>query len=197
MKRLALLLALGTAIVAPAVAGPPWITIELKPAGDALAWVRTYHHGTPMPLPLNGTAEGIVNGQRRSIALHFDSTGEMNAFALRRSWGDEGVWVLNLGTPAEHGGAGAVIGVDRSGVAVFVRYPRTYQGITRMATRGEVEQMLAALDQGRQPPTLTGAGFVGRMRMGAPVLVLLALVGGGAKAAGFVLGRRRGAAQPA
>ena len=191
MKRSALLLAFAITAVSPRLAGPPWISVELKPAGDQVAWVRTYHHGTPMPLPLNGTAEGLVNGQRRSVTLSFDSTGEMNAFAIRRSWGDDGVWVLNIGTPAEHGGAGAVIGVDRSGVAAWVRYPRNYQGITRMATRGEVDQLLRALDEGRQPPSMARANLGGMLWTGMPLVLLVSLATIMYKGIAAVRARRR------
>ena len=194
MKRSALLLALSMSLVSPLLAGPPWITIELKPAGDQVAWARTFHHGTPMALPLAGTAEGLVNGQRRTVALRFDSTGESNAFAIPRVWGDQGVWVLNMGiTQGEHGTAGAVIGIDRSGVAVFVRYPRNYQGMSRMATRGEVAGMLEALDQGRQPPTLTGAGVLGTLRLGGPVLVLSLIAWLVIRGGAFVVRRVRSA----
>jgi hypothetical protein len=173
MKRLALLLALTAAAAAPADAkGPPWITIELRPYGDAFVLARTFHHGTPMPLPLSGTAEGLVNGQRRSVPLRFDPTDQMNAFGVPKTWAAEGVWVLNIGTEAEHGGAGVVVGVDRSGTAAWVRFPRSVAGSSRIATRGEIEAMLRALDAGQQPPTLGHIGWVGIVRLVAPVVIV-------------------------
>ena len=174
MKRIALVLTLLAAAATPAVAGPPWITVELRPMGDVVAWARTWHHGTPMALPLTGTAEGLVNGQRRSVPLRFDTTSEANAFAIMRTWGTEGVWVLTFGVSAgEHGNAGAAIGVDRAGTAAFVRFPRTLQGGSRTATRSEIDVMLRALEDGRQPPVLGRAGFGGLLWTFGPVIVLL------------------------
>lgn len=172
MKRLALALALATAVTTPAVAGSPWITIEVRPNGLAFVIARTFHHGTPSGLPLSGTAEGLVNGQRRTMALRFDTTAEANAFGVPRTWSEEGVWVLNIGTAAEHGGAGAVVGIDRSGTLAFVRFPRNYQGSSRVATSAEIETLLRALDSGRQPPLLSGMGLPGVLRTAGPVLLL-------------------------
>ena len=160
MKRTALALLLGAAMATPAFAkGPPWISIESRPYGMYFLIARTYHHGTPMALPLTGTAEGLVGGRRTSVTLRFDQEGDANAFAVANTWGSSGVWVLNIGTSAEHGGAGVVVGVDRTGGQAFVRFPRAAFG-SRMATRAEVDAMLRALEAGQPPPALTAAGSV-------------------------------------
>jgi hypothetical protein len=84
------------------LAGPPWITIEYPgnpfdpQARDAFLVVHAYHHNTPVGLPVSGTAEGIVNGQRRTIALQFQPLKREGAFALRKQWPDEGCWLLAL-----------------------------------------------------------------------------------------------------
>lgn len=86
----------------PVLAGPPWITIEYPgnpfdpQARDAFLVVHAYHHNTPVGLPVSGTAEGIVNGQRRTIALQFQPLKREGAFALRKQWPDEGRWLLAL-----------------------------------------------------------------------------------------------------
>jgi hypothetical protein len=60
--------------------GPPWISIETPPnpfdreSKGALLVVHTFHHGTPIASGVTGTAEGIVSGARRSVALSFQST---------------------------------------------------------------------------------------------------------------------------
>ncbi|HEY2805139.1 MAG TPA: hypothetical protein VGI92_04695 [Gemmatimonadales bacterium] len=155
MKRIALALVIATLTAGTAIAGPPWITIEVRPMGGSFVVAHTYHHGTPMALPLTGTAEGLVDGQRRSVALRFDTTSESNAFAVARSWGESGVWVLNIGTDAgDHGTAGVVVGVDRTGQPAFVRFPRSHNGFSRMATAGEINSMLRTLDAGQQVLTL-------------------------------------------
>ncbi len=182
MKRLTVLLAVAVSVAAPALAGPPWITIEVRPTGGAFVFARTFHHGTPQGMALTGTAEGLVDGQRRSVPLSFERTGESNVFGVPKTWTDGGVWVLNIGTDEDHGGAGVVVGVDRAGTAAFVRFPRSYQGASRIATRGEINALLRALDASQPPPALGGIGFMGILRLGLPPLVLVLLATLAAKA---------------
>jgi hypothetical protein len=96
MYRLALALCLNLAAATPAVAGPPWLTIEFRPNDFAgVMLVRTSHHGEALAMPLTGTAEGLVNGQRRSVALTFNRSADApNAYTVPNTWGAEGVWVL-------------------------------------------------------------------------------------------------------
>jgi hypothetical protein len=149
MKRSILAIALSLAVATPAIAGPPWISIETRPFGGAFLLARTFHHGTPMALPLNGTAEGLVNGRRISVRLRFEQEGDANSFAVPKTWGAEGVWVLNIGVDSsDHGTAGAVVGIDRRGQSAFVRFPRSATGFSRKATGGEVDAMLRELEAG-------------------------------------------------
>lgn len=179
MKRFILAVALSAAVATPAMAGPPWISIETRPYGAAFLLARTFHHGTPMPFPLNGTAEGLVNGRRTSVALRFEQEGDANSFAVPKTWGDAGVWVLNIGLDAgDHGSAGAVVGIGRGGQSAFVRFPRTPTGFSRKATSGEVDAMLRALEAGQQPPALSSFGFspfISRMVAALAALAVLAV----------------------
>lgn len=83
-----------------AVAGPPWISIEtpVNPydasTKDAFLLVHAFHHGTPVGAPVTGTAEGLVNGERRSVTLQFTATSRAGAYALKKQWGDSGLWTL-------------------------------------------------------------------------------------------------------
>ena len=43
---------------------------------------------------ITGRAEGVVNGQRRSIPLELTPTGKAGNYAVRRQWPAEGKWVL-------------------------------------------------------------------------------------------------------
>jgi hypothetical protein len=87
----------------PAPVGPPWISIEYpvnpydQATRDAFLVVHAFHHGTPMAFPVSGTAEGIVNGQRRTITLEFGTTSRTGAFALKKQWPDQGTWTLVIG----------------------------------------------------------------------------------------------------
>ena len=182
MKRLALALACSATIATPALAkGPPWISIEMRPYGTSFLVARTFHHGTPMALPLRGTAEGLVDGRRTSVALRFDGTNEANAFTVPNTWGAGGVWVLNMGASAgDHGSAGVVVGIDRTGAPAFIRFPRGPIGESRLATRGEVDAMLRALEAGQQPPALSVSWwnpFLVRVVATFAALALLTAVG--------------------
>jgi hypothetical protein len=148
------------AIATPLVAGAPWISIEL-PANridpetrGAYLVVRTYHHATPVQLVMRGTAEGLVNSTRRSVALEFRSTSQTGVFALDRTWGDSGPWVLDIRAFNGSAEISAVVGVGTTGEAAFVRVPLTVQGYPRAARHGEVDAMLQALAHGQTPHPL-------------------------------------------
>jgi hypothetical protein len=89
-------------VATPALAGPPWIKIELggnpydRDTRDAFLVVHAFHHGTPTAFPVTGTAEGVVNGERRTIPLTLTKTSREGAFALAKQWPAKGRWVLAL-----------------------------------------------------------------------------------------------------
>ena len=110
--------------------GPPWISIEtpVNPydatTRGAFLVVHEFHHGTPASAPLSGTAEGIVNGERRTIALQFTPTSQGGAYALRKQWGDAGIWTLVI-TVAQHEDdvAQALVELGADGVVARVEVP--------------------------------------------------------------------------
>ena len=161
MKSLSFALAASITLAAPALAGGPWISIEL-PANPyssrgAFVVVHTYQHQTPAPYLVTGTAEGLVNGQRRSLPLTITSTGQGGSMAISKTWPSEGVWVLKLGVDGAE--LGAAVGVGSNGEVAFVRVPLTRGGATRNVARAEVETLLRALEAGQQAPALQAAGW--------------------------------------
>lgn len=139
MTRL-LLGALAAALSAsPAVptatdAGPPWISIEYpvnpydSSTRDAFLVVHAFHHGNPMNFPVSGTAEGIVNGQRRTVPLEFARTSRTGVFALRKQWPGEGAWTLVIGVaqgPEDR--VSAIVELARSGEVARVQVPTRRQ----------------------------------------------------------------------
>ena len=155
--RLALL-ALTAAVTlawAPSSAfGPPWISIEYPPSPydrttrDALLLVHAFHHGTPRDLPARGTAEGIVDGKRRTVKLSFERTSREGVYALKRQWGTAGTWVLSLTVQqGSEDPAGALVELDTRGAVASVRVPtirRDGWDIPRAITSSEIEAALAA-----------------------------------------------------
>jgi hypothetical protein len=191
------LLALLAIAAAPAIAGPPWMSIELpanpfdRTTRGAYAVVHTYHHDVEVPYIVVGTAEGLVNGQRRSVRLQAEPTGRTGSFAIRKNWTDDGVWVLKIGV--EDVEIGMAIGVGSDGQVSFVRVPTSRNGAPRQVARAEVETMLRALAEGRQPPMLAAAGGGYGHAHGGAIAVQLGGLGaiGGALVIGLLVRRRR------
>jgi len=156
-------LALSAAATAtPAHAGPPWISIEL-PANPldpttrgAFLLVHTFHHDAAMTASLSGRAEGLVNGQRRTITLAFDNTARSGVRALRKSWPDGGTWVLVI-TVGEHGDATALVGIGSDGTVRSVKVPTRTDGrhiVPDKVSQSDVDAMLTRLAsaEGRHAP---------------------------------------------
>lgn len=134
--------------------GPPWIAIEhpVNPydqsTRDAFIVVHAYHHGDPTALPLVGTAEGIVSGQRRTVRLNFQRTSRTGVFAVRKQWPTEGIWTLvvavNEGTENT---AQALVDIGADGAVASVRVPTRQQGIHKIpapVAMPEVDRALRA-----------------------------------------------------
>ncbi|HET9386313.1 MAG TPA: hypothetical protein VFO67_14290 [Gemmatimonadales bacterium] len=125
------------ALAAALVVGPPWISIEY-PANPhdrsntgTMLYVHVFHHAQPIAYPLVGTAEGFVNGERRSIKLKFTETARPAVYGLSRQWPTEGVWTLVIkmsrGQNGEDG-ATAVVELGPDGEIASVRVPTRQQG---------------------------------------------------------------------
>jgi hypothetical protein len=153
MRTASLVLSLATLAALPSVAhaGPPWISIELpanpydRATKGAFLVVHAFHHGTPMGFPVSGKAEGIVNGQRKSIDLKFERTERDGAYVLKNQWGNEGEWTLVISVAqGEEDKVTALVQV--SGAEVFsVKVPTEKRGdwdIPKKVTMADVEATL-------------------------------------------------------
>lgn len=162
----ALLLA---ALPATAVAGPPWIAVEL-PANplnattrDAFLLIRTYHHSNAVSARLTGRAIGVVDGQRRTIELAIERTSVPGVYAVRRTWPDEGAWALaiHLGEGTD-GAATALVGIAADGEVRSVRVPTRTDGRhtwPRAASNDEIEGMLSTVSALAAAPTGPKSGL--------------------------------------
>ena len=154
LRPLALAHVLGAgALPAAAVAGPPWISVELpanpfdRASRGAFLLVHAFHHGTELGIPVAGRAEGIVNGQRRTVPLRFEATSRPGVYALQNLWGAEGTWTLVLTAsqgPGDVATALVELSADgRMAVRVPTRPEREGQ-FPRAVTDAEVETALRA-----------------------------------------------------
>ena len=159
--RRSILLAAALAISAttPAFAGPPWISIEL-PANpynsstkDAFCLVRVYHHGDPAYYPVSGTAEGLVNGQRRSIKLTLIDAGMPGVYAVKYEPEATGTWALvfRVGDSDDHGTATMLVALGRDGQILSARVPMRQEGRYQIPDRvtSEVVDRLLREQAGR------------------------------------------------
>lgn len=114
--------------------GPPWISIETPPnpydaaSRGAYLVVHTFHHGDAVASGVTGTAEGIVNGARRSVSLAFDTTSKRGSYALRKQWPSDGVWMLVINTGGRTSGVTALVDIGPRGDVAGVRVPTRQDG---------------------------------------------------------------------
>jgi len=93
--------ALLLAIASPALAGGFQLSVE-TPTGstdpqlkDVVLIARTYGCHQPADAKLSASAEGFVDGNRKSLPLELRSIGS-GVYAIKQQWPSEGTWVLAL-----------------------------------------------------------------------------------------------------
>ncbi len=200
----AMTLSFGLVLAAPAVAGPPWISVEYpanpfdEATRGALALIHTYHHGRSVSFPLEAVAEGFLDGGRTSRDLRVVETSRAGVYAVRGDLPAEGVWVLvvEIADTEVDTRVTALVALDENREITAVRVPHRVEGrwiIPRAASTEEVEALLAstaALAQARRDAGLTRTTGVGTGELaGLGALVLLPL-------GAFTLGRRRARGRP-
>lgn len=85
-----------------ALAGGFWVTVYSAGAPvargipDTALVVAAEGCHNPADARLEGTAEGMVDGKRQSIALKFTPTSKPGVYAIKKQWPSEGNWVLSI-----------------------------------------------------------------------------------------------------
>ena len=140
--------------LAAALVGPPWISIEypVNPYDasmrGAFLLVHAFHHGTPAGFPIDGTAEGIVNGERRTVRLEFRETSRPGVYALKQMWPTQGVWTLVIrATQGHQDGATAVVELAADGQIASVKVPTARRGewtVPASVSMADIEAALRA-----------------------------------------------------
>lgn len=150
-----LLLLVASAV--PALAGPPWVSIEM-PANPfdsatrgAYFIVRTYHHGNPVALQVRGRMEGIVDGRRVTRAITFERTRTAGLWALKTAPPEDGAWVVVVFAGDGDYSATALVDVS-DGVVQGIEVPTrpinidgVMVGSPREVRPSEIEARLTAL----------------------------------------------------
>jgi hypothetical protein len=130
---------------------PPWLSIEspVNPydasARGALLLVHaTFREGPSKLADVTGSAEGVVNGARRSVQLRFENTNRPDVYALRPQWPAEGRWVLRINLRSTT----ALVALDPAGHVASIQVPTEITGagdrVPRAVTTREVDSLLTA-----------------------------------------------------
>ena len=104
---------------------------------------RTEGCADPAKAQIRGTAEGIVKGARRSVALKVAAMSKPGVYAVYQNWPAEGEWLVNLKGTCGEANAGAIVPIGPKG---FIRESSKF--FPRQATDAEIETSLKALAQG-------------------------------------------------
>jgi hypothetical protein len=105
---------------------------------------RTEGCAEPATPQIASTAEGLVNGGRRSVPLKVMTMSRPGVYAVPQSWPGEGDWVVTLNGTCASASAGAIVPIGPRG---FIRESSTF--FRRPVTNQEIESALAALSRGR------------------------------------------------
>jgi hypothetical protein len=94
---------------------------------------------------VDGTAEGLVQGARKSVALKLVAMSTPGVYAVYPTWPADGDWVVSLHGACAGATAGALIPIGPGG---FIRASSRF--FPRPATAPELDAALQALSQGRR-----------------------------------------------
>jgi hypothetical protein len=104
---------------------------------------RTESCVDPAKSQISASAEGIVKGARRSVALNVMAASKPGVYAVNQSWPAEGDWVVILKGTCGGESAGAIVPMGPKG---FIRESSKF--FSRPATDAEIDTSLKALAQG-------------------------------------------------
>lgn len=155
-RTLALFTALTLTAFSVALAGPPWIAIEFpanpfdRASRDAFLTVRTYHHGEVMAMTVTGTAEGVVDGKRQSMALDVRPGSQAGAYTVHWHRPALGRWVLVIKSASgRESEATAVVEISPEGGIAGVTVPTHAIGGGWISPRAVAAAEIDGLLQGR------------------------------------------------
>ena len=129
--------------IGPPVAAGTGSTVTKQFKKNVVLVVRPRVCDAPGRVQISGTAEGLVNGARQSIALDLIPVDPVaGVYAALQQWPDRGHWVLQLNGSCPSPKASASTLVPMNG-STFIR--EKTQVLREPATPQQVEAALAAL----------------------------------------------------
>jgi len=95
-RMLAAAAALSVSLVPAALAGGTHVKVS-GPAKDGRTYlVHTYACSNPAALRVTAWAEGLVDGQRRTVPVTLRKSREKGVYVLTRTWPERGTWALRM-----------------------------------------------------------------------------------------------------
>ena len=142
-----------------AMFGGPWISIEAptnpydQATRGSLFLVHTFHHGTKVDLPLTAKAEGLVNGERKTVTLTPSKASQAGTHGVRNQWGDKGLWTVVLTATEGQASIQAVAEINADGSVGKISMP-SRNGRPHLLSVAEIDQSLR--DRARAPMAVGG-----------------------------------------
>jgi hypothetical protein len=93
---------------------------------------------------LSGSAEGLVNGARRTVPIRFEAMPAAGTFSVRKQWPSEGAWLVRI-TLHE---TTALVMLDAAGSVTASRVPTVDRGdipLPRPVPAAEIDSILGRL----------------------------------------------------
>jgi len=100
IRALARGIALATALASLARAGGAGVNMERTKDGKYL--VRSYACTGPASVSIAATAEGVVNGERKSIPLKLEALKQPGVYQFERTWPGQGTWLVRMEMSGSH-----------------------------------------------------------------------------------------------
>ena len=100
LRTLALGIALTTSLAALAHAGGAGVRVERVKDGKYL--LHSFACTGPASFSIAATAEGVVNGERKSIPLELKAMKEPGAYQFERAWPKQGTWLVRTEMSGSH-----------------------------------------------------------------------------------------------
>lgn len=130
--------------VGPPAAAMPGGVEARKPSKDSVFVVRPLGCPEPSTAQLSSSAEGLVDGLRRTVPIQLTPMPTPGVHAVTRVWPETGTWIVVLSGACGGQTAGAIVAMGAG---------RTYDrnAVTRLShapTRGDIDAALGRLAGG-------------------------------------------------
>ncbi len=124
--------------------GSPVAAQDFRTKGAAFVF-RADNCADLTKVQVSASAEGLLKGERKSVALQVMTSSKPGVYAVFQNWPSEGTWLVNIKGTCAEGAAGALIPIGPKG---FVRESAKF--FDRPAKDSEVESSLKNLAKGEK-----------------------------------------------